>query len=351
MVKRIRQGEPSKIHIAGLQPNAAEFRHGQMPVRLISTISSWAQLSHQEMKIDRTILTAALLLACADARPQSKPISLAWQVTHVDHASPSISPDGKRLVYAAVIAGIEQLFTMNLDGSRSSQITHDPINHNNPIWSPDGRKIVYSSESDDEQTIYTIDASGGGEERITPKDQQKYIHPDWSPDGTKIIYCSTDDLRPPQKNASNIYVIDLRSRTVTTLLTGGTNTYASWSPDGKKIVFRKIIGSEMNSEVFVANSDGTDQRNVSNNPAFDGWPAWSPDGAQIAFASNRAGSYKIFLMNADGSNVRMLASTEGRATEPRWAPDGKTVYFTNCYSVAWGTDCEVFAAAANPSLP
>jgi TolB protein len=298
------------------------------------------------MKLDRTTLAAALLLTCTYAHAQSKAISLPWQVTHVDHASPSISPDGKRLVYAAAIAGKEQLFTMNLDGSGSAQITHDPINHNNPIWSSDGRKIVYSSENNGEEAVYTIDASGGGEERITPDDRQKYIHPDWSPDGTKIIYCSTDDLHPPLKNTSNIYTIDLKTRKVTMLVTGGTNTYASWSPDGQKIAFRKIIGSEMNSEVFIANSDGTGLRNLSNNPAFDGWPAWSPDGAQIAFASNREGNYRIFLMNADGSNVRMLASTEGRATEPRWSPDGKTVYFTNCYSVAWGADCEVFAAAA-----
>lgn len=90
----------------------------------------------------------------------------------------------------------------------------------------------------------------------------------------------------------------------------------------------------MNSEVFVANSDGADQHNLTNSSAFDGWPSRSPDGAQIAFASNRNGNYRIFLMDADGSNVRPLAATEGRATEPRWSPDRERVYFTNCQSVA-----------------
>lgn len=303
------------------------------------------------MKNHAAIFAVTLLLASAVAWPQTKAISLAYQVTHVDQASPSISPDGKRLVYAALIAGKEQLFTMNLDGSEAAQITHDASDHNNPIWSPDGRRIVYSAESNGNEAIYIMNASGGGEERVTPDDQQKYIHPDWSPDSTKIIYCSTDDLHPPQKNKSNIYSIDLKTRKVTMLITGGTNTYASWSPNGQKIVFRKIIGTELNSEVFVANSDGTNLLNLSNNAAFDGWPAWSPDGSQIAFASNRDGNYRIYLMNADGSNVRPLARTEGRATEPRWSPDGKTVYFTNCYSVAWAGDCEVFAAATNPPKP
>jgi TolB protein len=308
------------------------------------------QIVKLEMKRHRVILVAiALALISADARAQAKALSLAYQVTHADQASPSVSPDGDKIVYAVSIAGKEQLFTMKLDGSESVQITHDPSNHDNPVWSPDGRTIAYASDKNGGEGIYIMDASGGSEVRLTDE-QHQYIHPNWSSDGTKLIYCSTDDLHPPQKNPSEIYSINLKTREVRTLITGGINTYPSWSPDAKRIVFRKIIG-DLNSEVFVANSDGTDQRNLSNNPAFDGWPAWSPDGTQIAFASNRDSNYKIFLMKADGSNVRVLAETEGRATEPRWSPDGKTVYFTNCYSVAWGTDCEVFAAGANPSQP
>src|SRR5262249_32814747 len=86
---------------------------------------------------------------------------------------------------------------------------------------------------------------------------------------------------------------------------------------------------EENSEVFVANSDGSNLRNLTNNPFFDGWPTWSPDGKRIAFASNRRGhGYQIFVMEADGSNVQLVANTEGRATAPRWSREGKTIYFT-----------------------
>jgi TolB protein len=108
---------------------------------------------------------------------------------------------------------------------------------------------------------------------------------------------------------------------------------------------------EMNSEVFVANADGTDQRNLTSHPAFDGWPAWSPDGKQIAFASNRRANYQIFVMNNDGTNVRLVANTDGRATEPRWSPDGSRIYFSNCIPVSWGVDCEIFAAFLTQSVP
>jgi TolB protein len=104
---------------------------------------------------------------------------------------------------------------------------------------------------------------------------------------------------------------------------------------------------EMNSEVFL--KDGDKEVNLSNHPAFDGWPAWSPDGKRIAFASNRNFNYQIFVMNADGSNVRLVANTEGRATEPRWSRDGSQIIFPICKKVDFGRDCQIYIAPAPPA--
>jgi TolB protein len=289
-----------------------------------------------------SLMLTAILLTAAGVQGQRSAVSQAYQLSHTAKYDPSLSPDGKRMVYITVVEGREQLFIMNVDGAGAVQLTRDDADHEDPAWSPDGKSIAFVYVKDGLEIISLMNVGGSGVQRLTPGDV-KAIHPNWSPDGSKLAYCTDDDLAPPRKNDADIVVIDVDTRRTRTLITGGVNTYPAWSPDGKRLAFRRMLG-EMNSEVFVANADGSGARNLTNHPAFDGWPAWSPDGTRIAFASNRNSSYQIFMMNADGSDVRLLANTEGRATAPQWGRDGARIYFPICRNVDFGFDCEIFAA-------
>jgi TolB protein len=284
-----------------------------------------------------------LTFVCTCGLAQNRAQTLAFQFSHAASMDPTLSPDGKEMIYIMVIAGKEQLMRRAVDGSYVRQLTTDAADHEDAAWSPDGKHVAFVLIREGREQIQIMNPDGSAIQPLTPA-EVKAIHPSWFRDSRSIVYCTDDDLAPPKKNPSEIYSIDLETRRITKLVSGGVNTYPVWSPDGKKLAFRGMLG-ETNSEVFVANADGSDPHNITNDPAFDGWPAWSPDGSRIAFASNRGNqNYQIYTMNPDGSDVQLATSTEGRGTAPKWSPDGKMLFYTICKKVDFGTDCNIYAA-------
>ena len=99
----------------------------------------------------------------------------------------------------------------------------------------------------------------------------------------------------------------------------------AWSPDGTQLVFTSQ--RDGNVEIYAMNSDGSAQTRLTNNSANDNTPVWSPDGTRIAFSSNRAGSPAIYLMNADGSAVARITNDSNGDARPSWSPDGTRLVF------------------------
>lgn len=84
-----------------------------------------------------------------------------------------------------------------------------------------------------------------------------------------------------------------------------------------------------NSEIYTVGSDGTGTLRLTNNDAADTDPAWSPDGARIAFTSNRDGGRAIYTMNEDGSGVKRLTPVTWPSFSPAWSPDGTRIAFAS----------------------
>jgi len=101
----------------------------------------------------------------------------------------------------------------------------------------------------------------------------------------------------------------------------------AWSPDGSRLAFHSA--RDGNLELYVMDPDGGNVTRLTDNPAADSDPAWSPDGTRIAFVSERDGNAEIYVMNADGSSPQRLTSDPGVDTYPAWSPDGQQIAFSS----------------------
>ena len=99
----------------------------------------------------------------------------------------------------------------------------------------------------------------------------------------------------------------------------------AWSPDGLRIAFSSK--RDGNPEIYIMNADGTGQTRLTNSPANDVHPTWSPDGTRIAFETDRDGNSEIYVMNADGSGQIRLTNNSLPDGEPGWSPNGLKIAY------------------------
>ncbi|MBZ0286136.1 MAG: TIR domain-containing protein [Anaerolineae bacterium] len=152
----------------------------------------------------------------------------------------------------------------------------------------------------------------------------------WSPDGNRIAFAQRGE------NGLDLYVMKADGSNVQRLTTDSRNYhYPSWSPDGRQLTYTAEV-EPGNTDVFVMDVDFSDPanvvvssvRNLTNAPGEDDYAVWSPDGAEIAFSSNRDGEFwNIYLMDGSGGDVRPLTSGNGDNESPAWSPDGTQIAF------------------------
>jgi len=99
----------------------------------------------------------------------------------------------------------------------------------------------------------------------------------------------------------------------------------AWSPDNTKLAFE--TDRDGNEEIYTMNADGSGQTRITYSPGADFSPAWSPDGRRIAFVSDRDDNEEIYTMNADGSGQTDITNNPGNDYDPDFSPDGRSIVF------------------------
>jgi TolB protein len=298
------------------------------------------------MKIKYLFCITTLLISIeSSGQVKTKNIT---KLTNIESSYPYWSPDGSKIVFQSNrLDDNSEVYIMDSDGRHIVRLTNSEGFDEAPIWSPDGNSILFTTDRDGDHEIYIMDVNGENQRNLT--NHPAYDgHPNFSPDGQKIIFNSSRIMSPNHSvdssftRTSNIelYEMNLDGSNVTRVTNYPSwDTYPDISPDGTKIAFRRrtvsnIMGKDIgNSEVFIANRDGSEAYNITNHPEHDGWPSWSPDGTKIAFASERerGQNWQIYTIKLDGTELTRLTEFDSQGAEfakPQWSPKGDKILCT-----------------------
>jgi uncharacterized repeat protein (TIGR01451 family) len=185
---------------------------------------------------------------------------------------PHLNRGTTRITFASNQDGDYEIYTVNTDGSGLTKLTSNFSDDVNPVWSPDGTKIAFEAYRDGQAEIYVMNANGSAQTRLTVDGDYDGM-PDWSPDGTKIAFVSR------RTGGYRIYTMTAAGIDPTQIPSQPYSFRPTWSPDGKKIAFDADGNNDGWQELWVMNSDGTNQfwfYSVSAKDIMVG--SWSPDG-------------------------------------------------------------------------
>ena len=274
------------------------------------------------------------------------------------------SLDGAQVFFSSFRDGNMELYAVDLDGTNLRRLTHSPNWDSEAEFSPDGTRIAFLTRRDEGNwEIYTMDADGGNPTNLT-NHPAKDAWPTWSPDGSQIVFNSERDEQifiGDGVGNWEIFAMDADGSNQTNLTNNPANdSFPAWSPDGSTIAFMSDRGGL--SDIYTMDAEGGNLVNLTNRPSGDDrMPSWSPDGRRLVFASNRSGNsgvggpeagwpvdhhrWEIYMMDADGGNqVPLTYHPAANDWWPWWSPDGRHIAFTSNR----GSNSEVYVLSLDP---
>lgn len=232
-----------------------------------------------------------------------------------------------------------QIYAVNPDGTGLAQLTQEPqgISAQGPDWSPDGSRILFArvNLSKGIGRIWIMNADGTGQ-RLLVSDApgRSDVQPSYAPDGGHIVF--TRCLPNFEHCAIWIMRSDGTDRhTVIPFIPAPTETSnfgPKVSPDGRQITFTRFGFNGIIAQVWAARLDGTHAHPVTAPQLEASQANWSPDGRHIAFANNCCRPQSsIYVMRANGTAATRLATTTWPTNNfgPAYSPDGSQIAFSS----------------------
>ncbi|MFH1176000.1 MAG: peptidase S41, partial [Acidobacteriota bacterium] len=252
----------------------------------------------------------------------------------------TFSPDGTRVAYSPLFRDFrtwkryqggwaQDLWTFDLATRQATRITDYPGTDRDPMWI--GAAIYFASDRDGTLNLYRYDTATKATSQVTHSKSSDVRWPSEDPSG-QIAY----------ELGGELHVLDTRNGNDAALSIFVPNDGVAMrpsqvsaeqliedfelSPKGERALF------VARGDVFTAPIEKGPTRNLTDSPnAHDKWARWSPDGARIAFISDRSGEDEVWIANQDGTGAPEQVTSGGKAMRysPEWSPDGTHIAFSD----------------------
>ncbi len=259
------------------------------------------------------------------------------------------SPDGRTLYFnhGPQNFNIEptEIFRVSADGGPIEPVVRTARRAAFPSLSPDGRGLVYAANPDSvDLSLWWRDLKTGRDTRLT-SGVGEYTHPVLSADGQRLVG-TVIDSRQSLERIAVAFDRPVSLEPVTDGYSGDIDPV--WSPDGAKLVFSSSRTG--NRTLWSVRSAMQQPSPITNGIAIDERPAFSPDGQQIAFVSDRGGRRGIWIVSAEGGTPRFVAAADVVDTLS-WSPDGRRLVYATPIGDAPGLMIMTVADGKTTRLP
>ncbi|MEM9371137.1 MAG: peptidase M28, partial [Pseudomonadota bacterium] len=351
-------------------------------------------------------LFAALILAIFPAFVSASPITSVRQLTFEGKRAGEgyFSADGAKMVFQSEREAnnpFYQIYTLDLETGDVDRISTG-VGKTTCAWlHPAGDRVLFASTQFDPEAeakmaaelefrasgqtrryawdydptydIVAQDLASGEYTRLTT--EMGYdAEGAYSPDGTQIVFASNRHayagVLTPEEQAllehdpsyfMEVYVMDADGSNVRQLTdTPGYDGGTFWNADGSKITWRRFSEDGSRAEIFTMNADGSDQRQLTDLGVLSWAPYFHPSGDYLIFATNLQGfsNFELYLVDADGEREPVRVTERDRFDGlPTFTPDGKTLSWTSnatsdrssqIFLASWDHETALALLAASP---
>ncbi len=236
-------------------------------------------------------------------------------------AHPNFSPRGDRIAIDCGPGGELDLCLFEIESGRVERLTASAdMQEAVPVFSRDGTRLSFSRQRGEHWYLSIFDLETRMVTELIELTIPYATSSSWSADGERLAFDMLND-----EGDHDIFTVRLDGSDLRTLIGGpGSQRFPTFSPDGARIAYAQLV--EGVGDILMVDADGSNPRAVTTHPADEGVPIWLPDGNKLSFYRNLGGNFEVFITDLEGDEQRL---TDNPAFDifATFAPDGRSLVF------------------------